>query len=221
MRKTAIIISGTLLLLISLFVGYRAVKYYSADNYTISEDGSIIISKNGQKYVHDSSDLWLEAIATDKQIGKINDSGSVYSLKDQPNLDWIAVNTTDEMAITQIYHKKDINDFSIVNKDIKQIRLIENKGLKQAVGKAVAKTEEKNILKELSESFGKGKTKQQITSKNIMSLQLLFDDYKGISYDINVVISDDKQVYLSEINEDNVVKAGPLLTNWVLEKSSN
>lgn len=221
MRKTAILISGTLVLLISIFIGYRVVKYYSADNYTISEDGNTIISKSGQQYVHDNSDLWLEAIATDKQIGKIDDSGSVYSLKDQPNLDWIAVNTTDEMAITQIYHKKDVNDFSIVNKDIKQIRLIENKGLKQAVGKAVATTGEKNILKELSESFSKTKTKQQITSKNIMSLQLLFDEYKGISYDINVIISDDKQVYLSEINEDSVVKAGPLMTNWVLNKSSN
>ncbi|MBK1813274.1 hypothetical protein JHL18_21870 [Clostridium sp. YIM B02505] len=221
MRKTAIIISGTLIFLISIFLGYRVIKFYSTDNYTISEDGSIITSKSGQKYVHDNSDLWLEAIATDKQIGKINDSGSIYSLKDQPNLDWIAVNTTDEMVLTQIYHKKEINDFSIINKTIKQIRLIENKGLKQAVGKAVATTEEKSILKELSESFSKAKTKQQITSKNIMSLQLLFDDYKGISYDINVVLTDDKQVYLSEINEDNVVKAGPLVTNWVQEKSLN
>ncbi|GKU25074.1 hypothetical protein [Clostridium folliculivorans] len=220
MKKTAILISGTLVLLISIFVGYRAVRYYSADNYTISEDGNTIISKSGQEYVHDNSDLWLEAIATDKQIGKISDSGSVYSLKDESNLDWVAVNTTDEMTITQIYHKKEINDFSIVNKDIKQIRLIENKGLKQAVGKAVATTEEKNILKELSESLSKAKTKQQITSKNIMSLQLLFDDYKGIFYDINVIISDDKQVYLSDINEDNVVKAGPLVTNWILQQYS-
>lgn len=220
MKKTAILISGTLVLLISIFVGYRVVKHYSSDNYTISEYGDTITSKNGQEYVHDNSDLWLEAIATDKQIGKINDSGSVYSLKDQPNLDWIAVNTTDEMAITQIYHKKDINDFSIVNKDIKKIRLIENKGLKQAVGKAIATTEEKNILKELSESFSRTKTKQQITSKNIMLLQLFFDEYKGISYDINVIISDDKQVYLSNINEDNVVKAGPLVTNWILQQYS-
>ncbi|GFZ29949.1 hypothetical protein CSC2_04750 [Clostridium zeae] len=221
MRKKVILISGTLILLISIFVGYRLVKYYSTDNYTISEDGNTIISKSGQKYVHDNSELWLEAIATDKQIGKVNDSGSVYSLKDQPNLDWIAVNITDEMSITQIYHKKEINDFSIGNKNIKQIRLIENKGLKQAIGRSVATTEDKNILQELSDSFSKAKTKQQITSKNIMSLQLLFDDYKGISYDINVAISDDKQVYLSDINEDNVVKAGPLVTNWVLEKSSN
>ncbi|GFP76230.1 hypothetical protein [Clostridium fungisolvens] len=220
MRKTAIIISGTLVLLISIFVGYRVVKYYSANNYTISEDGNTIISKNGQQYVHDNSDLWLEAIATDKQIGKINDSGSVYSLKDQPNLDWIAVNITDEMAITQIYHKKGVNDFSIGNKNIKQIRLIENKGLKQAIGTAVASTEEKDILEELSESLSKSKIKQQITSENIMSLQILFDAYKGISYDINVLIDDDKKVYLSEGNEDNVVKAGPLVTNWILQKYS-
>jgi hypothetical protein len=114
---------------------------------------------------------------------------------------------TSEMTITQIFHKKQIEHFLISNKSIGKIRLLENKGVRQAFGISVASTTEQTILKELNNTLGNTGKTQKINSDNIVSLQILFDGYKGIAYVNYAIITDKHEVYISGVNDENLIKA--------------
>lgn len=216
MKRTIIRIILSLVIIVVGFITYRIVSCSALEKYTVSNNGQSITNKSGQEYV---SDTYLEAISLGKEIGKTDDGGSVYEIKGQPEHDWVAFNMTSEMTITQIFHKKQIEQFSISNKSIAKIRLLENKGLRQAFGISVASTTEQTILEELNNTLGDTGKTQKINSDNIVSLQILFDGYKGIAYVNYAIITDKHEVYMSGVNDDNLIKAGPLLSKWVLDNA--
>ncbi|MDP4146033.1 MAG: hypothetical protein Q8936_16345 [Bacillota bacterium] len=218
MRRVTIGLITVFVILLGVFIVYPFTSYHLLEKYSVSNDGTIVTSENGQVYLYDNS-MALEAVSLGKRIGRTNNSGTVYEIKGQPNHDWIAFNSTDEMGITQIVHKKQVKPFEIDDKKIKQLRLVENKGLKQALGVAVASTEKTDILEELKSTIGETGKPESISSSNILSLQMLFDEYKGIAYVDFAIISEDNTVYISKFNDENLVKAGPLLSNWILKNA--
>ena len=209
-----------LVLIIGTFITYQCIRYSSIEKYIVSNDGTVITSGKGQQYVSGGVDFMsLKAVFPGKQIGKTDDSGAVYEIKGQPGLDWVAFDITDEMSITELYHKKQIKPFSLLDKKIKSIRLVGNKGFKQAIGLDIVSSKEQPMLKELNNTINQTYKPQNVKFNNIVSLQLLLDEYKGIAYVIFANITPDNKVFVSKVNGDNSVRAGALLSKWVLKNA--
>jgi hypothetical protein len=207
-------ISLSVLVAIGFFL-YNIISYSLLENYTLTKNGQVLKSENGQYYVPDQS-FSVAAVAQGRQIGQTENSGAVYGIKGQPRHDWIVYDSQGEMSIAQVFHRKQVQSFSPRSKKVVNVRMVENAGAKQALGMGIASSKNRAMLHELAETIMKKGKVEKVTSDQVMSLQMAFKDYKGLAYVYYVIIKDQKKVYLSKVNDNQLIKAGPLLSEWVL-----
>jgi hypothetical protein len=215
MRKILIgIISLSVLVAVGFFL-YKIISYSLLESYTLSKNGQVLKSENGQYYVPDRS-FSVAAVSQGGQIGQTENSGAVYEIKGQPRHDWIVYEAQGEMSITQVFHRKQVKPLSPSSKKIVNVRMMETAGIKQALGMGTASSKNRIMLHELAEAIVKKGKVEKVTSDQVMSLQMTFKEYKGLAYVYYVIITDQKKVYLSKVNDNQLIKAGPLLSEWVL-----
>ncbi|MDD7793090.1 hypothetical protein [Clostridium sp. 'White wine YQ'] len=223
MKKIIVIIVLSLLISIG-GISYGYIKSNALEKFTVSQDGKVLTDGNGQEYILDKDFCTsLEAISFQKEFGRTNSDGKIYEIDGQADHNWIVFSASDEMSIPNLYHKKEINSFSLSQEGINEIRLISNKGVKQSLGVPISTTSDSNIIKEFSSSISESGSPQEIKLDRIMSLQILSKEYAGIAYRINIIITNDNNVFLSKDNGNNFILAGNFLSNWILSniKQSN
>lgn len=196
--------------------GYELSSYLSIEKYRLSKDDQALTSGKGRHYVADQP-LSVVAVSKGKQIGRTENFGAVYEIKGQPQHDWVVFNQQSEMSFDQVYHLKKVKPFSPLDQRIQTVRMMENAGIKQALGMSIAATKNRAMLQELAETISKKRKMEKVKSEQIFSLQMTFREYKGLAYVYYAMITDHKKVYLSEVNDNRLIQASPLVSKWVLQ----